>query len=614
MRLKNLSCGVLSAMMVLSCNSAFATGINPDDVVVKLDGRTLEFDVNPIIENGRTLVPFRKIFEELGCSVSYQEDSEGMLVSAWHGSDYIRLRIGQYDMGVNGKTTGLEVAPKILDGRTLVPLRAVSEALDCKVKWDGDTRTVTISLKQGQYKVRTENIVKVIKADDGTMVMSIDCAYPVIENENNSAFCEYINKEYKEQAENYAKSVEAEWAEDAKDIYSQMSKENFTPLAFSLSYEITLNRNNMLSITTHDYANTLGAHPNSSEESRTFQMILEKELSLLDILECDQDKVDSIVEKAFNDSLKNYPYELDMEDVNKNLKAELHNVNYYLTDDSLVMYFNPYQIGPYAMGAPTAVLPYTGPDGIVRIDLSGANLDKVEFELDGNPTTGYDWGIIESDADVVNVESEYVPNNVDKNIVGGGGKYKFTITGVGKGNCTVKFSYMRSWEKEKPALKTVAYDLYVNEENKITVINIRELENEGTVTYTGDTRTITKYDTDLIELSDGNVYVIGNAYIFDANSKQLKHTELKVGDRVRTATYNDSLAIIRNNQGDSVEGYKTIKKVDDDIIELEDGEVFITGNAYIYEAKDSLKCTDLKLNDRVILTVGDNDLIVIVKE
>ena len=481
MRLKNVSCGILSAMMLLSCNSAFATGSNPNDVIVKLDGRTLEFDVNPIIEEGRTLVPFRKIFEELGCSVSYQEDNEGMLVSAWHGSDYIRLRIGQYDMGINGKTTGLDAAPKIVDGRTLVPLRAVSEALDCRVKWNGDTRTVSILPKQGQYKIKTENIVKVIKAEDGSMIMSIDCAYPVIENEDNNTFYAYINNEYKEKAENYVKTAEEEWTEDAKELYSQMSKEYFTPLAFSLSYEVTLNRNNMLSITTHDYSNTLGAHPNTFEESRTFQMILEKELSLLDILDCDQDKVDSIVENAFNEAINNYPFELDIDDVKKNLRNELHNVSYYLTDDSLIMYFNPYQIGPYAMGTIAAEIPYTGPDGIVKIDLSGANLDKVEFELDGNPTTGYDWGIIESDAEVVKVESEYVSDNVDKNIVGAGGKYKFVITGVGKGNCTVKFSYMRSWETEKPALKTIIYDLYVNEENKITIINIREVENDGTV-------------------------------------------------------------------------------------------------------------------------------------
>lgn len=210
-------------------------------------------------------------------------------------------------------------------------------------------------------------------------------------------------------------------------------------------------------------------------------MILEKELSLLDILDCDQDKVDSIVENAFNEAINNYPFELDIDDVKKNLRNELHNVSYYLTDDSLIMYFNPYQIGPYAMGTIAAEIPYTGPDGIVKIDLSGANLDKVEFELDGNPTTGYDWGIIESDAEVVKVESEYVSDNVDKNIVGAGGKYKFVITGVGKGSCTVKISYMRSWEKEKPALKTIAYDLYVNEENKITVINTKEIENEGTI-------------------------------------------------------------------------------------------------------------------------------------
>lgn len=482
MKLKKISCGVLSAMIVLSCNSAFAAN---DSVTVKLNDQTLNFDVNPVIEDGRTLVPFRKIFEELGCAVSYQEDSEGMIVTARRGADLISLRVGQYDMEVDFETKKLDVAPKIIDGRTLVPLRAISEALDCKVEWDNETRTVDISSKQGQYRIKTQNITKIIRADDGTTIMSIDCSYPVIENDDANEFCDYINKEYKEQAEKYVKEVEEQWTSDAKETYSEMSKEYFDPLTFNLYYNVTLNRNNMLSITTYDYSYTNGPHPNIYMDSRTFQMLMEKELSLQDILGCEQEKVDTIVKDAFEqwfEIMLEENADTDLTEIRENLEKEIHNVEFQLTDDELGLYFNRYQIAIYAMGVPSASIPYTGPDGIVKIDLSGANLDKVEFELDGNPTTGYDWGIVESDPEVVKVESEYVPDNVDNDIVGAGGKYKFVITGVGEGNCTVKFSYMRSWEAKERALKTIEYDLYVNAENKITIINTKEVENDGIVT------------------------------------------------------------------------------------------------------------------------------------
>lgn len=470
MKLKKLSCGVLGAMMVVSCNSAFAL---ENDVIVNLDGEKLNFDVSPVIESGRTMVPFRKIFEELGCSVSYQEDEDGMIVSAWHGSDLIRLRIGQQSMAINGEDKALEVAPQIIDSRTLVPLRAVSEALECNVKWDKDSRTVDITSKQGQYKIKTENIVKVVKDDNGKMLLSIDCAYPVIVSDEENAFYTYINNEYKKNAEDYVKSIE-EWTEDAKSMYEGL-EENFRPLVFSLSYEVTLNRNNMLSITTHNYENTNGAHPNTSKESRTFQMILEKELSLTDILDCEQEDADKVVKSAFEGTLTSSPFDMDIEDVRENLDKEVHNVSFYLTDDSLVMYFNPYQVGPYAIGAPSSEIKYTDPSGVVKIDLSGANLKQFDFELEGNPTTGYSWEIVETDDEVVDVKYEYIADETEAGVVGKGGMYKFTVTGLKKGSCTVKCAYMRSWEGEDSALKTCIYDLYVNEDNTITFINAREL-------------------------------------------------------------------------------------------------------------------------------------------
>lgn len=59
------------------------------------------------------------------------------------------LKIGSQEMTVEGKTTVLDVAPKIENGRTLVPLRAISEALGAEVTWDEQTQTVTVISRQG---------------------------------------------------------------------------------------------------------------------------------------------------------------------------------------------------------------------------------------------------------------------------------------------------------------------------------------------------------------------------------------------------------------------------------------------------------------------------------
>ena len=98
-----------------------------------------------MIDEGRTLVPFRAIFEALGCAVSYSPRKDGNFVNAMKGEKYLSLKIGSDEMQVGGKTVKLDAAPRIENGRTLVPLRAVSESLNLKVDWDGETKTITIN-------------------------------------------------------------------------------------------------------------------------------------------------------------------------------------------------------------------------------------------------------------------------------------------------------------------------------------------------------------------------------------------------------------------------------------------------------------------------------------
>lgn len=113
-----------------------------DDILVNLNGRTLTFDVPPMIINERTMVPFRGILEALGAEVEYQE--EGQYITASNGGTVIKMQVNNTQADVNGVQTELDSAPVIVDGRTLVPVRFIAESLSAQVDWNNDTRVVSI--------------------------------------------------------------------------------------------------------------------------------------------------------------------------------------------------------------------------------------------------------------------------------------------------------------------------------------------------------------------------------------------------------------------------------------------------------------------------------------
>ena len=113
------------------------------EVSVYLFGEKLSFDVPPQIINGRTLVPMRAIFEELGATVDWNGDTK--TATSVREDKTIILTIDSYTMYVNDEKVTLDVAPCLINGRTMVPARAVSESFDLKVDWDNDTRSVLIT-------------------------------------------------------------------------------------------------------------------------------------------------------------------------------------------------------------------------------------------------------------------------------------------------------------------------------------------------------------------------------------------------------------------------------------------------------------------------------------
>lgn len=121
-----------------AATSPSATG----DISVLINNQLLKLDIAPQVKNGRTLVPLRAIFEGLGATVEWNSNDNS--ITATKGSQTLRLTVGNTTAYNNGSQVTLEVPPMIVGGRTLVPLRFVSENLGAEVKWDGNTRQISI--------------------------------------------------------------------------------------------------------------------------------------------------------------------------------------------------------------------------------------------------------------------------------------------------------------------------------------------------------------------------------------------------------------------------------------------------------------------------------------
>ena len=112
---------------------------------VKIDDDIIGFDTEPYMENDRTYVPMRKIFEKLGAKIAW--DDSTWTVTATKGNRIISLKVGSDTVTIDGMKQLLETPAKLVDGRTMVPLRFVAETLGCSVEWNESNNLVVIKSK-----------------------------------------------------------------------------------------------------------------------------------------------------------------------------------------------------------------------------------------------------------------------------------------------------------------------------------------------------------------------------------------------------------------------------------------------------------------------------------
>lgn len=110
------------------------------EIKVVLDGKEISFDQPPVIVNDRTMVPMRAIFEALGAEVDWNEETRTATGSKC--GIYIDFQIDEPYMLKNTINIELDAPATLINGRTMLPVRAVAESFGVEVSWEAETRTV----------------------------------------------------------------------------------------------------------------------------------------------------------------------------------------------------------------------------------------------------------------------------------------------------------------------------------------------------------------------------------------------------------------------------------------------------------------------------------------
>ena len=138
---------VFSGFCVADAKVGTIIKLQIDNPVMTVNKDYLEIDpgqgTTPVIRNDRTLVPIRAIIEALDGTVGWDGASRTVLLKM--DSDTVKLVIDSKTAYHNGEARQLDVSPTIINNRTMLPTRFIAESFELSVGWDGGTRTVTVS-------------------------------------------------------------------------------------------------------------------------------------------------------------------------------------------------------------------------------------------------------------------------------------------------------------------------------------------------------------------------------------------------------------------------------------------------------------------------------------
>ena len=136
--------GTIICIQLIFCFANTCSCFAESEISVFLNDEKLQTDVSPqITAEGRTLVPLRVIFEALGINLNW--DDETKTITGTKNDIVITLQVGKNISRVNDREIIIDVLPQIVNGRTMVPVRFISESMGANVEWDEKNKAVFVS-------------------------------------------------------------------------------------------------------------------------------------------------------------------------------------------------------------------------------------------------------------------------------------------------------------------------------------------------------------------------------------------------------------------------------------------------------------------------------------
>lgn len=136
-------CCLFALAFILVLGACMPAALASGGISISVDGSAVETDVPPFIDsNGRTMVPVRFVSEALGCGVSWNAENQRIKIS--RTEIWVELFIGQKTAHVNGSAVEMDTTAVLREGRTMVPLRFLAETFGLEVDWSEARRTVAI--------------------------------------------------------------------------------------------------------------------------------------------------------------------------------------------------------------------------------------------------------------------------------------------------------------------------------------------------------------------------------------------------------------------------------------------------------------------------------------
>lgn len=322
---------------------AFAMGMQTgagaaesDSISVIVNGEAVEFeqDQTPVIENGRTLVPFRAVLEKMGASVDWDNDTQTVTCSL--EGKQVSLVIGSDKMTANSGEIRLDVPAKIINSRTMVPIRAISEGLGAHVDWDGENRVVTVT---GNAVERHEGYSILSLSNDimygDTVIVPITVKYPAFDN------APAANAKIAQQAQSLAQSYHDSYSDSAESYFKQIDT-NDTNWYITVNFDVKYDSPEFVSMYRQDNIYTAGSHDNIVVGGLTLDRDNGTEV-----------EADQIVPNAYENALKGIEslaknYAKTYGDTYKNYKKP--NKDSFYFDGAVVYVMPPYEIAPFSEG------------------------------------------------------------------------------------------------------------------------------------------------------------------------------------------------------------------------------------------------------------------------